>query len=238
MKTVWDYTDLAKAYFKRPNYSGAAIDAMLKICDMKEGKYVCDIGAGVAHLSLELAARDLAVIAIEPNDAMRVLGEQRTKNLSNIEWYEGVGEDTRQPSHKFDLVTFGSSFNVCDAQLAIKETARVLKPNGWFSCMFNNRQLDDPIQSEIEHIIKARIRNYSYGTRRDDQSKIIESSGMFNSAIHISSSIIHTQEIEACVEAWKSHATLARQAGTAFEEIVNDIQAYLNGLSVKGAGGA
>ena len=54
MKTNWDYTKLAKAYVTRPAYSGTAIDALLKISDMSEGKIICDVGAGVAHLSLEL----------------------------------------------------------------------------------------------------------------------------------------------------------------------------------------
>ena len=31
MKTEWDYTTLADAYLKRPDYADAAIDAMLSI---------------------------------------------------------------------------------------------------------------------------------------------------------------------------------------------------------------
>ena len=31
MKTEWDYTTLADAYLQRPDYSDAAIDAMLSI---------------------------------------------------------------------------------------------------------------------------------------------------------------------------------------------------------------
>ena len=73
MKTNWDYTSLADAYLKRPNYSGTAIDAMLSIAKIKEGSFICDVGAGVAHLTLELANRNLQVKAVEPNDAMRCI---------------------------------------------------------------------------------------------------------------------------------------------------------------------
>ncbi len=65
MKTDWDYTELAKAYLKRQNYSGIAIDAMLKLADIKKGSKICDVGAGVAHLSLELALRGFASDEIE-----------------------------------------------------------------------------------------------------------------------------------------------------------------------------
>ena len=34
MKTEWDYTNLADAYLKRPDYSEVAIDAMLSIADL------------------------------------------------------------------------------------------------------------------------------------------------------------------------------------------------------------
>ena len=40
MKTNWDYTSLADAYLKRPNYSNNAIDAMLSIAKIKEGSNI------------------------------------------------------------------------------------------------------------------------------------------------------------------------------------------------------
>ena len=46
-----------------------------------------------------------------------------------------VRENTGQSSGRFGLVTFGSSFNVCDREKALEETARILKPGGWFACV-------------------------------------------------------------------------------------------------------
>ena len=77
-----------------------------------------------------------------------------TKNFDNVLWHEGIGEETGQKSNFFDMVTFGSSFNVCERNKALLETSRILKPNGWFACMWNHRILEDPIQSEIESIIR------------------------------------------------------------------------------------
>lgn len=230
MKTDWDYTELAKAYLKRPNYSGVAIDAMLKVADMKKGTTICDVGAGLAHLSLELASRNFNVKAVEPNDAMRALGKERTKHITNIEWEEGIGEATKQKSESFTMVTFASSFNVCDPKLALRETARILKPNGWIACMYNNRDLGDPIQLNIENIIKETLPDYKYGFRRENHAQIIEESDLYGPVVQISSSIIHKQKIKACVEAWRSHATLARQAASKFDLIIKSIQEYLEGL--------
>ena len=36
MKTEWDYTDLAEAYLKRPDYAQSAINKMFEISGIKE----------------------------------------------------------------------------------------------------------------------------------------------------------------------------------------------------------
>lgn len=230
MKTEWDYTTLADAYLKRPDYADAVIDAMLSIAGAEKGNKFCDVGAGVAHLTLMLAARGLDVAAVEPNDAMRANGIKRTASLANVRWHKGTGEQTGQSAQSFDMVTFGSSFNVCDRQLALKETARILKSRGWFACMWNHRLLDDPIQSEIEAIIKSRVAGYGYGTRREDQTGVIDAGGLFGPVVHLDSRVMHEQTIAECVEAWRSHATLERQAGAAFLGVVQAIEDYLQGL--------
>ncbi|VVO28329.1 class I SAM-dependent methyltransferase [Pseudomonas fluorescens] len=230
MKTEWDYTTLADAYLKRPDYADAAIDAMLSIAGAEKGDKFCDVGAGVAHLTMMLAARGLDVVAVEPNDAMRVNGIKRTVELANVRWHEGTGEVTGQTSKAFDMVTFGSSFNVCDRQQALTETARILKPRGWFACMWNHRHLDDPIQARIEAIIKERVQGYGYGTRREDQTAVIDASALFGPVVHLDARVIHEQTIEECLEAWFSHATLERQAGAKFHEVISAIDDYLRSL--------
>lgn len=231
MKTDWDYTKLADAYLKRPDYSDDAIDQLIRTIDLKKGASVCDVGAGAAHLTLMLATRGFQIQAVEPNDAMRSRGINRTKHLNNVLWHEGTGEETRQKTASFDLVSFGSSFSVTDRGKTLKETVRILKPGGWFACLWNHRVLDDPIQSKIEGIITSAITNYNYGYRREDQTPIIDSSGLFGPVKKIEGTILHKQSINDCIEAWRSHATLQRQAGGRFEQIINRIEGYLRSLN-------
>ena len=53
---------------------------------------------------------------------MRLM-ELSVQKTANVKWHEGTGENTGQNDTDFDMVTFGSSFNVCDRQLALVETA-------------------------------------------------------------------------------------------------------------------
>ncbi|WP_206420100.1 class I SAM-dependent methyltransferase [Minwuia thermotolerans] len=203
---------------------------MLRIAGVPAGSRVCDVGAGVAHLTLKLAERGFEVDAVEPNDAMRANGVRRTEALPNVRWFEGTGEATGMADGVYALVTFGSSFNVCDRPRALKETARILSPRGWFACMWNHRELDDPIQCRIEEIIRDDIPGYGYGTRREDQTAVIAESGLFEDAVTVSGRVVHAQTKADCVEAWRSHATLERQAGERFGAIVDNISGYLDGL--------
>lgn len=224
MKTEWDYTKLADAYLKRPDYAQSAIDKMIETAGVKQGNAVCDVGAGAAHLTIKLAEHGLKVCAVEPNDAMRANGIKRTAEFQNVSWHEGVGEHTGMEDSAFELVTFGSSFNVCDRQLALKESARILKPNGWFACMWNHRDLEDPLQREIENVLKKHIRDYSYGTRREDQTAVIEKSGLFNKVIYLEDRVVHEIPAEDFIEGWKSHGTVYRQSPEKFSLINEEIR--------------
>lgn len=230
-EVTWDYSTLADAYLKRPDYSTQAIDEMIASAGAKKGDHICDVGAGVGHLTKELAKRGFTVNAVEPNDAMRKNGIEQLKSSPSVTWFKGTGENTGQKDGQFNGVTFGSSFNVLDRAKALIETDRILKPKGWFACMWNHRDLEDPIQHKIESIIGSYIEGYSYGSRREDQTEVIAQSGLFSPAKKISGTINWDQSIDDCIEAWRSHATLHRQAGENFVAIIKDIEAYL--LSLK-----
>lgn len=233
MKTDWDYTSLANAYLKRPDYSEEAIDKMINLAGLTSvpnGGWgvICDIGAGAAHLTIPLLKRGFTVCAIEPNDAMRANGIKRTAQFKNVQWFEGVGEHTNQPADHFDLVTFGSSFNVTNQQEALQEAHRILKPGRHFVCLWNHRDLNDDVQQSIENIIKTYAKDYDYGSRRADQTPIIRQSGLFDDIQQFSGRVVHSIAVKDIVEAWRSHGTLFRQVGDKFDTVINEIEKMLN----------
>ena len=167
MTDSWDYTALAASYDKRAPYSAQVINRFLQDSRVRSGAKACDIGAGTGNMTLFLLERGLRVVAVEPNAAMRAIGLQRTKSFPKIRWTDARGEATGLPASKFDVVTFGSSFNVVDRNRALVESARILKPKGWFACVWNYRDLDDPLQRKIEKVIHRLVSSYDYGVRRE-----------------------------------------------------------------------
>jgi SAM-dependent methyltransferase len=192
---------------------------------------VADIGAGTGKLTKELLKHGLSVKSVEPNEAMRAIGVQNTKGKSAA-WSIGTGEATGLSTGSVYAVFFGSSFNVVDQRLTLSEVSRILVPSGWFACMWNHRDLDDPIQQRIESIIKSSIPSYSYGSRREDPTDVIDKSGYFSATRSIEGNFTWKMPRADIVTAWKSHATLKREAGSdlLFDSIIQQIADYLDGL--------
>jgi ubiquinone/menaquinone biosynthesis C-methylase UbiE len=228
METSWDYTRLASSYDARPDYAISVIDEMLEVTGIELSLPVADIGAGTGKLTRLLLNRGLTVHAVEPNDAMRALGIANTDGEA-VKWSNGTGEDNGLPSEHYGLTTFGSSFNVVDRRRALVEAARCLVDYGWFGCMWNHRDLEDPLQKRVEKIIHEWVPAYQYGARRQDQADIIDASGLFESVINIEGQVQHTISVKDYMSAWRSHATLERQAGGEFDSVNDAIEALLEG---------
>ena len=222
-KLAWDYTSLADTYHKRPNYPQEIIDKIIDFTGLKSSGRVCDMGAGTGNLSLLLAGKGLNVQALEPNLAMYERGVEYTRHSPVISWVNTTAEETRLKSNTYDMVSFGSSFNVVDRTAALKESLRISKPSGWLMTIWNHRDLNDPLQRRIETCIKAKLPDYDYGLRRLDQRKYLVKSGLFSQVDSFECSMLVKQPVDDVLEAWCSHATLKRQAGEKFIEIIQEI---------------
>lgn len=222
-KVEWDYSALAAHYDKRADYAPDAIRRLLDLAAPGPGLPVADIGAGTGKLTKELLAAGFAVHAVEPNDAMRAHGIRNTAG-QRVVWSVGTGENTGLASHAYDLVTFGSSFNVMDRARALAEVKRMARPRGWFACMWNHRDLSDPLQQACEAVIRQHIPNYDYGTRREDQTEAIRASGLFDPPVYVEGRTVAVLPAADFMDAWRSHGTLQRQAGDRFGAVLRDME--------------
>ncbi len=228
---TWDYTEHAAHYDKRADYSKRAIDELLSTIGCHPGTVVADIGAGTGKLSKELLQRGLTVRSVEPNDAMRRFGIENTGQWT-AHWSIGTGESTGLVGHSVQCVFFGSSFNVVDQYRTLKEAARILTEHGWFACLWNHRDLDDGLQREIEATIRRSIPDYSYGSRREDPTEVINRSGYFGPVRSLASGFHWPMSRADIIEAWRSHATLRRQTDErTFDAIIVRISQLLSTVS-------
>ena len=227
----WDYSDRAHTYDKRADYSVDAVVAAVKAMGLTRGSRVADIGAGTGKLSKILLEFGLDVLAVEPNANMRQYGVANTAGRS-IAWSNGTGEETGIQDSSVSACFFGSSFNVLRQDDALQEVSRITTPSGWFGCMWNHRDLDDPLQSRIEQTILSVLPSYDYGTRRQDPTQVLRGSNLFGGVVKIESRFEVEMTRSDVVDAWRSHETLSRQAGNRFNELVGRIEGLIDTTTV------
>ncbi|MBZ8183089.1 class I SAM-dependent methyltransferase [Oscillatoria salina] len=227
----WDYSKQARFYSYRPSYSARAIDALIAYVGAKGDHQVVDIGAGTGNLSIMLLERGLRIVSIEPNDAMREIGIKRSGQSDCIRWIRATGAQTTLADRSSDWVTFGSSLSAMDSYLTMKETYRILKDDGFFTCIGNRIDFNDPIQKVAEAVIVSLVPDYDSGARRD-WGQTIEASNLFRDVFHFEANFSYEQTIDRYVKAWRSvrnrYWDLATPEGQAlFEQIADRLRSEM-----------
>ncbi len=156
-----DFTKLAKDYINRPGYSLDVLRVIGRNAGMDRRDFkVADVGAGTGKLTENLYELGLTGCAVEPNDAMREEGKKLFKDNSSFIWLEGAAEHTGLSDSSFDWVLMGSSFHWANTEQALEEFHRILKPGGYFTAIWNPRNIEgNELHEEIEAMIADEIPN-------------------------------------------------------------------------------
>lgn len=155
-----DFTELAKFYVDRPGYSLTLLNYIKFYIGNSLGREIvaADVGAGTGKLTENLEQIGLRGYAVEPNDAMRREGMNLFSGKDTFEWRAGTAEETGLPDSCADWVLMGSSFHWADAPRAVKEFRRILKPGGFFTAVWNPRDIGrSDIHMEIESMIEKEV---------------------------------------------------------------------------------
>lgn len=127
----------------RPDYPTAALDVALPA----EASRVLDLGAGTGKLTGPLLARGTAVIAVEPLESM--LAELR-RSFATAVAVCGAAEAIPLADATVDAVLVAQAFHWFDPALALPEIARVLRPGGTLSLLWNHDDDTDPLVLEVQ----------------------------------------------------------------------------------------
>lgn len=97
---------------------------------------VIDVGAGTGLSTIVWSGSGAQVVAVEPSADMRAVAAQRIEDLPDrdrFELHDTTAEATGLPEHSADIVTASQALHWFDADRALPEAARILKPGGVFA---------------------------------------------------------------------------------------------------------
>ena len=139
------FSNRADAYVRgRPSYPRQIVDHLQHAGALKRGQIVVDIGVGTGLSAEPFLRSGYSVIGVEPNEAMRLAGDQQLGSYidkgGNYRSIAGTAEATTLPDNAADLVIAGQAFHWFDAKRAAIEARRIMRPGGWAALIWNDRQ--------------------------------------------------------------------------------------------------
>ncbi|MFF0456598.1 class I SAM-dependent methyltransferase [Nocardia africana] len=112
-----------------------------------------DLGAGTGQLARHLTARGIAAVAVEPSAGMR---HAFAKVLPDIPIHAGSAEDIPLPDAAVDVVLVGHAWHSVELDRAVPEVARVLRPGGRLSLIWNVRDERVDWVRDLDRIVHRR----------------------------------------------------------------------------------
>ena len=152
------FTGLAEVYARcRPTYPAAAIDLIVSRGHLGPKSLLIDVGCGTGISSRLFAERGIPVVGIEPNPDMRRQAEfeAAAPGVPVPQYREGRAEVTGLPDAVADVVLSAQAFHWFDADAALRECHRILKPDGWAALMWNERDASDPFTAAYGAIVRT-----------------------------------------------------------------------------------
>jgi SAM-dependent methyltransferase len=134
------FTDRAGDYAAaRPGYPAAIGTTLVAELKLAPDAVVADIGSGTGLSCEPFLRAGLAVIGVEPNEAMRAEGDRHLAAYSRFRSVAGTAEATTLPEASVDLLAAAQAFHWFDIGAARAEALRILKRPPLAALLWNDR---------------------------------------------------------------------------------------------------
>jgi SAM-dependent methyltransferase len=143
MKTVERFTNRVANYVKyRPGYPAEMVQFFNEQLGLTGDSVIADIGSGPGLSAKIFLENGNTVYGVEPNAAMREAAREYLKSYSNFRSIDGTSDATTLPDASIDLMIAAQAFHWFEPESTRREFKRVLKPGGYVSLIWNERQID------------------------------------------------------------------------------------------------
>jgi hypothetical protein len=123
----------------RPGYPAAIATTLVAELKLAPAAVVADIGSGTGLSCEPFLRAGLAVLGVEPNEAMRTEGDRQLAFFPRFRSRAGTAEATTLPAASVDLLIAAQAFHWFDIGAARAEALRILKQPALAALIWNDR---------------------------------------------------------------------------------------------------
>ena len=165
----------------RPGYPGGVMETLVRDCGLTSHWHIADIGSGTGLLTRLFLDWGCAVSGVEPNEEMRLTGEQILASYPAFTSLPGSAEETGLEDGGVDLVCAGMAFHWFDVPRAKAEFRRILAPTGWVALIWNRMLAGpEPFMQAYSALILEHSPGWTETLRRDGPDSPLDLPGFFD----------------------------------------------------------
>ena len=134
------FSDRVDDYVKyRPHYASDVVATVRQASGLRASDCIADVGCGTGLLAEIFLQAGNQVIGVEPNEEMRIAGEQYLSAYPGFSMLAGSAEATTLAAGSVDYALAGQAFHWFRPAEARAEFARILRPEGWVVLIWHDR---------------------------------------------------------------------------------------------------
>ncbi len=190
------------------------------------GATVLDVAAGTGKLTRMLTATGAKVIAVEPVEGMRRV---LVSALPDVEVLEGTAEAMPVADGSVDAVTVAQAFHWFDAEHALAEIHRALRPGGSLGLIWNAFDTSLGWVAALQALVLVQRRGEpQYG--RSGWRATMEASALYGPIAERTFGLIHELDTDGLVARIGSISYIATLPEAARGQLFDEVRALVSGL--------
>jgi SAM-dependent methyltransferase len=165
------FSSRVENYIKyRPGYPKGILETLRSECGLTPDSIIADAGSGTGILTEVFLRNGNVAYGVEPNQGMREAAERLLNAYPRFHSVAAKAEATSLAAASVDFITAGQAFHWFDREKTGVEFARVLRPQGWVTLIWNERVVTTPFLVAYEQMLK----DYSTDYEQVDHRRIDE----------------------------------------------------------------
>lgn len=181
-KVVSQFAPNAASYVTSQGHANReVIGRLVDLVDPRPTDSLLDVATGAGHVALNFAPRVGRAVALDLTQSMldQVERQAAEQGLSNVSTHLGKAEELPFPDGSFDIVTVRlAPHHFSDVPCFLRESARVLQPNGKFLLVDSTAPDDDAVDQLINHLELLRDPSHVRSYRPGEWIDMIEAAGL------------------------------------------------------------